>query len=234
LISEVWAGADCPVTQPWGETSLTVEPLWNGVHWHCGIDIGMAIGTPLYAARDGWVSYIGYGLLAISGPDYTDWYVHIDRAYPYLKAPINKGNLVAWSGAKVPSGGSLTGPHLHFEVQQAASALLGEQALGFLNYPASSLDPVPILTGGDMPLDPADPIVVEMRTNIAAIYAIVSGSRLGGKATDQALRDIEAEVKALPSGGTGGGGTEPPEPAEPKTITLDIPSVPGKATGTIS
>lgn len=41
---------------------------------------------------------------------------------------------------------------------------------------------------------------------------------------------VAAQLKALPPGG----GTEPPEPAEPKTITLTIPSVPGTATGTIS
>lgn len=45
----------------------------------------------------------------------------------------------------------------------------------------------------------------------------------------QELLDILAAVKAIP-----GGGTEPPEPAEPKTITLNIPSVPGTATGTLT
>lgn len=46
---------------------------------------------------------------------------------------------------------------------------------------------------------------------------------------------ISALYHATPVKATGGGGgTEPPEPAEPTKITLHIPSVPGDATGTLS
>lgn len=46
-------------------------------------------------------------------------------------------------------------------------------------------------------------------------------------ARTQAVLDAIAKIPA-------GGVPEPPEPAEPKSITLNIPSVPGTATGTIS
>ncbi len=231
--SIVWSDADLVVTQPWGCTDLLVEPWWSlaGCHWHCGIDIGMDVGTALHAARGGRVTYVGYGLLAISGPTYTDWYVHIDSSHVGLGAPIDRGNLVAFSGAKVPSGGSLTGPHLHFESQESSQALLGAKAAGYLNFPATSLDPEPVLTatfgpgGGTI----GDDMTPAQEQTLNACYAILSGARINTKAVDQALADIEREVKALPAGG----GTEPPEPAEPKTVTLNITSVPGTATGTI-
>lgn len=45
------------------------------------------------------------------------------------------------------------------------------------------------------------------------------------------LAAVEALPDAVPA--SGGGGTEPPEPAEPKVITLNITSIPGTATGTL-
>ena len=139
LRSIVWDG-DKRVTQPYGPTSLTVEPIYDlplgPVHWHCGIDIGdMPVGTPLRAARAGVVSRIGYGLLGIRVSTQTDFYVHIDRATVQLGQAVVAGQLVAYSGNKVPQGGYITGPHLHFEVQ-----------VGALNVPATSKDPVPVLT----------------------------------------------------------------------------------------
>lgn len=62
------------------------------------------------------------------------------------------------------------------------------------------------------PADPADPYA-------GAITGLIKAQ------TDPILKAVEA----LP----GGGGTEPPEPAEPKTITLTINAIPGTATGTL-
>ncbi len=137
MLSNVWPG-DKPVTQPWGCTSLSVEPYWPQAqcHWHTGIDIGMLSGTPLYAARAGRVSEITYGILAlqVTGRTETDYYVHIDRAAVAMGQTVTAGALVAYSGNKAPAGGVTFGPHLHFEVNTGA-----------LNTPASSIDPVPVL-----------------------------------------------------------------------------------------
>ncbi len=138
MISNVWTG-DRRVTQPYGCTDLTVEPFWANCpskHFHCGIDVGMPRGTPLFAARSGTVATVSVGLLGIRVGQQTDWYVHIDDATVPQGHGVIQGELIAHSGAKVPSGGSLTGPHLHFEVQA-----------GRLNSPATSIDPKPILTG---------------------------------------------------------------------------------------
>jgi hypothetical protein len=147
--SIVWGGTSREITQPWGRTSLIEEPYWKAAqsHWHCGWDVDMPIGTPLYAARAGRVGYVGYGLLAICSATQTDWYVHIDRSVAAVGALVGRGQLAAYSGAKVPAGGYLTGPHLHFETQNSASALLGQAAPGYLNFPETSVDPGPILAG---------------------------------------------------------------------------------------
>ncbi len=138
MISNVWPG-DKPDNQPFGCTDVIQEPWWPQAqcHWHCGVDIGLTTGTPLNAARAGRVTALSYGILGIqvTGRTETDYYVHIDGAAVGYGAQVARGQLVAHSGAKVPSGGFLTGPHLHFEVNTGA-----------LNTPVSSVDPVPVLT----------------------------------------------------------------------------------------
>ena len=60
MISNVWVG-DRRVTQPYGCTDLTVEPFsadCPSKHFHCGIDVGMPRGTPLFAARSGTVATV--------------------------------------------------------------------------------------------------------------------------------------------------------------------------------
>lgn len=96
----------------------------------------MYFNTPLYAARAGQVNALSYGIIGVAaaGRTETDYYVHIDRPAVGFGAWVVQGGLIAYSGNKVPAGGYLTGPHLHFEVNT-----------GGLNRPASSLDPIPVL-----------------------------------------------------------------------------------------
>lgn len=125
MISRVWGGVDLPVTQPYGPN-------------HRGIDIGMAAGTPLWAARAGRATAVGPGYLCLEvGFNLRDWYLHIISAMVALGAFVQTDELAAYSGAvQVPGGPPPTGPHLHFEVQT-----------GHLDDYATSLDPVPVLTG---------------------------------------------------------------------------------------
>jgi hypothetical protein len=143
--SAVWDNVDYPITQPFGCTTVAEEPYWPAcqfLHFHCGVDIGMNIGTPLYAARSGWVVNISYGLFAIQvlGGE-TDWYVHVDRAAEgiVLGWPVGEAQLVCYSGDKVPAGGASEGPHLHFETQGPHGA--------YINQPGTALNPIPILEG---------------------------------------------------------------------------------------
>jgi hypothetical protein len=136
LISRVWSG-DEPVNQPWGYTTVTVEPLYNGRHWHTGIDIGSPAckGKALFAARAGRVSWLSAGILGISIPGgQTDWYVHGEYVVVWNQQ-VAQGQHIGAFGNVVPRGGASTGPHLHFEVQPAG---------GWINVP-TGLNPVSVL-----------------------------------------------------------------------------------------
>ena len=149
ISSIVWGGKavlldpDAGKGQYFGCTDLSVEPFWaacklQGGHFHTGIDVPLITGTPLYAARAGVVTAVGWGLLQIQvAPNLWDLYVHVDRSVVKLGQHVDAGQLIAYSGNKVPSGGVTFGPHLHFEVQT-----------GRLNFPGTALDPVPVLTAG--------------------------------------------------------------------------------------
>lgn len=121
----------------------------RGTHFHGGIDIktGGAIGWSVYATADGYISRIkvspvGYGnALYIYHPKYgtTSVYGHLDRyeerIADYVRKeqykrksfdldisltadafPVQQGDLIAYGGN---TGGS-SGPHLHFEIRDAA------------------------------------------------------------------------------------------------------------------
>ena len=218
--SPAWTG-DHYITQPFGCTSLTVEPWWNiaDCHWHCGVDVGMPVGTPLYAARAGKIANVAYAQLGLTalGTNQTDWYIHIDRAVTAVGHNVAKGELIAYSGNKVPSGGATTGPHLHFEVQTAAPP--------WYNRPPTSVDPSPILfptytfgtgTAGDADLTPEQDSLLRRCFNLLAVgnYDASLGVAADGYAKTQllprltslntAVQGLQATVATLKtSGGTG-------------------------------
>jgi hypothetical protein len=118
-------------------------------HFHSGIDIrtGGAVGKPVYAAADGYVSRVnispyGFGkTLYIHHPNgYTTVYAHLngyagpiakwarDQQYKQesfaldIEVPagllkVSKGDVIAYSG----NSGSSGGPHLHFEIRDAST-----------------------------------------------------------------------------------------------------------------
>ena len=118
-------------------------------HFHSGIDFrtGGKEGEPVYAIADGYVSRIkisatGYGkAVYITHPEgYTSVYAHLQKLNPQLDSllrlqhvkaksyeldwypdkgliPIKRGDWIAFSGN---TGGS-AGPHLHFEIRDAAT-----------------------------------------------------------------------------------------------------------------
>ena len=91
----------------------------GGKRKHKGIDIGVGVGTKLYATDDGVVQFVGwkggYGkTLIISHQNgINTLYGHLNAYPPHIKqgARVQKGDLVAYSG----NTGVGTGPHLHFE-----------------------------------------------------------------------------------------------------------------------
>lgn len=141
MISTVWQD-DEPVNQPWGPTTVVEEPIYQGHHWHTGIDIGSpaCAGKPIFAARDGIVTTYTLGVLGITTPDgQTDFYVHGEYSVSWA-VEVAKGQRIGIFSNVVPHGGASFGPHLHFEVQPHGGAL---------NVPPG-LNPIPVLEGDDM------------------------------------------------------------------------------------
>jgi murein DD-endopeptidase MepM/ murein hydrolase activator NlpD len=100
---------------------------------HSGVDFAAAKGTPVLAAGDGEVIFLGYGLargntdpedpygLAIvlrhnfgyAGQQLYTVYAHLDSAAVGLGQPVQMGDMLGGVGET----GRATGPHLHFEVR---------------------------------------------------------------------------------------------------------------------
>lgn len=110
---------------------ITSRFSWNRYHpvlgifrAHLGTDFGAAIGTPVKATSDGVVSSAGwqggYGKMVVLRlwNGYTTRYGHLSRfargIYPGKK--VSQGQVIAYVG----STGLATGPHLHYEIRNAA------------------------------------------------------------------------------------------------------------------
>lgn len=128
-------------------------------HFHGGLDVrtNYLTGQPLYAAADGYISYIqqstnGYGnMCMIKHPNgLTTVYAHIESfvapVQEYLRSeqykqetfeielrpqanqfPVKKGDLIALSGNTGHSGG----PHLHFEIRDSLEGIYNPLVVGF-------------------------------------------------------------------------------------------------------
>lgn len=111
------------VSQAYGCTAFSAEPVDTacaGGHFHSGIDLASALGTPVYAALAGSAhvvrSAFGLGLHVVldHGAGLTTVYGHLSTVL------VTEGDTVA-AGERigdVGSTGNSTGPHLHFEVRR--------------------------------------------------------------------------------------------------------------------
>lgn len=102
---------------------------------HDGVDIGVPVGTPVYAAAAGQIVTSKYYLTGNYDGSYRDGYgnyVMIDHGdyytlYGHLQykkivsagQSVSKGQLIAYTA----STGNSTGPHLHFEVRKGRTAV---------------------------------------------------------------------------------------------------------------
>ncbi|CAD5975518.1 putative lipoprotein YgeR [Planktothrix tepida] len=104
----------------WPAAGILSSPYgWRWGRMHKGIDIAGPIGTPIFAAAPGVVTYAGwndggYGnLVEIEHPDGSlTVYAHNDRVL------VNEGQKVAQGEqiSEMGTTGRSTGPHLHFEI----------------------------------------------------------------------------------------------------------------------
>ena len=116
-----WPMVGGTLTQPFGPTSFTLEPpLGQYKHFHTGIDIAAAEGTPVLAAAGGLVvsvqhTTVGYGnyVIVAHGDGYFTLYAHLADVQVIDGQHVVRGQIVGHEGAT----GLATGPHLHFELR---------------------------------------------------------------------------------------------------------------------
>lgn len=109
------------------------HPILKKYRAHLGVDYGAPRGTPIKAAGDGRVKFVGnksgYGKTIIikhSG-EYETLYAHLSGFAKGLKSGqnIKQGRVIGYVG----SSGLSTGPHLHFGLYQSQKAINPEKVL---------------------------------------------------------------------------------------------------------
>jgi murein DD-endopeptidase MepM/ murein hydrolase activator NlpD len=117
-----------PVAHAWislgfGCTSFSFEPVdlaCPGGHWHSGVDLAAARGTPVVATLPGIATVVlsatGYGLHVIinHGGGLSSLYGHLDTVVITSGEHVLAGQVIGTVG----SSGNATGPHLHFEIRR--------------------------------------------------------------------------------------------------------------------
>ncbi len=98
-----------------------LHPVLRVVRPHRGVDFAAPTGTPVSAAGDGLVTFVGrrggYGRLVEldHGGGYTTRYSHLSSYGPGMRkgATVGRGQIIGYVG----SSGLATGPHLHYEIR---------------------------------------------------------------------------------------------------------------------
>lgn len=101
-----------------GFSTARKHPVLGRTRAHQGVDYGAGSGTPIMAAGDARVQFVGwksgYGRTVVldHGKGYTTLYAHMSRFSKYKRgASIKQGTVIGYVG----SSGLATGPHLHYE-----------------------------------------------------------------------------------------------------------------------
>jgi murein DD-endopeptidase MepM/ murein hydrolase activator NlpD len=113
------------ITQEFGCTGFSWEPPYGSCpHYHNGIDIVNRYGTPVRAAGDGRVVYVGWNYADGADPAWiviiahssalSTWYAHLESRYPVRAGDVvRKGQVIGYEG----NTGHSTGAHLHWMVE---------------------------------------------------------------------------------------------------------------------
>ena len=101
-----------------GFSKARKHPVLGRTRAHQGVDYGAGTGTPIHAAGDARVSFVGwkggYGRTVVldHGKGYTTLYAHMSLFGKYKPGQsIKQGTVIGYVG----SSGLATGPHLHYE-----------------------------------------------------------------------------------------------------------------------
>jgi len=107
---------DGVITSPFGER---VHPVFNTTKMHTGIDIDAEIGTPIKSATIGTVKEVGEDeyngkFVRVAVGKYEIVYAHCHKVLVKKGQKISQGDLLG----EVGDTGVVSGPHLHFEIQE--------------------------------------------------------------------------------------------------------------------
>jgi murein DD-endopeptidase MepM/ murein hydrolase activator NlpD len=118
-----WPLEEIEISSPYGD---------RGQKFHQGVDLRAHLGTPVLAASEGEVVYVGskikgYGrMVVLKHPDgYYTVYAHHSKNKVKLHQRISAGQVIGFSGRS----GHASGPHLHFELRRGAQSIDPEYAL---------------------------------------------------------------------------------------------------------
>ncbi|MEO1649109.1 MAG: M23 family metallopeptidase [Pseudomonadota bacterium] len=115
-VPQVVPTPDGRVTSPFGYRR---DPITGRSAMHRGIDYGGPIGSPIYAAAEGDITFVGwksgYGKTVdvAHGNGIMTRYAHLSRYDVTVGDHVETGETIAGLG----NTGRSTGPHLHFEVR---------------------------------------------------------------------------------------------------------------------
>jgi murein DD-endopeptidase MepM/ murein hydrolase activator NlpD len=117
------------ISQEFGCTGVVWEPpLGSCAHFHKGIDIVAAAGTPVRAAGAGRIVFVGWNpydppsdpawiVIIAHAEDLQTWYAHMQPKKPsgiFSGAAVEAGQIIGYEG----NTGNSTGAHLHWGVEQ--------------------------------------------------------------------------------------------------------------------
>lgn len=199
----------------------------RGKRRHEGLDLPVAVGTPVLASRDGivvrasWhdafgnVVVIDHGL--VDGKRAYTLYAHLDKLSVARGAVVRGGDQLGASGS---TGRASTGPHLHFELIEAPSELgwLPEGKMG----PAGDVyrvDPRARIPG--LEVVDAAPSTSAVRAPAADAGPIVPGERIGPVAIGMTIEAVAAALGPSPPGPQMGDGSTSYEYAQ-RGLTVQL------------
>ena len=115
------------ISGEYGCSSFAAYPPGNGcAHFHDGIDIANGTGTPIYAAGQGFVAFVGFRadgayvvVMGHAGGLETVYAHLLPRAYVRVGQFVRKGGRIGAMGCT----GFCTGTHLHWEVSRGFAPL---------------------------------------------------------------------------------------------------------------
>ncbi len=115
-----------------------IHPIYKTSKMHTGMDFTAAIGTPIYATGDGYVSTAdaggrGYGnhVVINHGYGYQTLYAHMSRIKARRGQSVKRGEIIGYVG----NTGTSTAPHLHYEVRK------GGRPINPINFYYNDLKP---------------------------------------------------------------------------------------------